>query len=124
MASYIINSKKCVLHIDKNNKKSEIHVFKEKSFETCKEVQLLHKRQSNSNYNVIVLPDFADNTSGHHWKCYRNYTVVPNKAKVSAKKVLESAYFTDDNFNDQVLHQIDKPGKTVSLWSIFHTVSI
>ena len=41
MASYLMDSKRCVLHLNENNTQSEIHFFTEETLEMCKEVQLV-----------------------------------------------------------------------------------
>ena len=49
MASNIINSKTCVLHVDENNLKSEFHVFTEKTLEMCNKCGMKIKNQKYMN---------------------------------------------------------------------------
>lgn len=69
---------KCCLHIGTASSTENVIQFTESSIQTCREKKAIrdNRKKRKSKYDVIVLPDVIDQTTGYHPSCFRNYCSV------------------------------------------------
>ena len=66
----------CSLHIGDGQETDKITLFREKTLEKCKFIQLAHRKQHNLKYKNVELPVAVDSFYGFHLDFYQRFTAL------------------------------------------------